>query len=94
MFGGQGGEGEAGDGHRRPQQPLLAAEPQGSEVDGVGSRRSRAAAVDREMVGAIGINVSWVFAFAFVLGANIGPGVIGFTCIASRIPSKNSTTGR
>ena len=28
----------------------------------------RAAAVDREMVGAIGINVSWVFAFAFVLG--------------------------
>jgi branched-subunit amino acid ABC-type transport system permease component len=29
---------------------------------------ARAAAVDREMVGAIGINVSWVFAFAFVLG--------------------------
>lgn len=29
---------------------------------------SRAAAVDREMVGALGINVSWVFAFAFVLG--------------------------
>ena len=29
---------------------------------------SRAAAVDMEMVGAIGINVSWVFAFAFVLG--------------------------
>lgn len=28
----------------------------------------RAAAVDREMVGALGINVSWVFAFAFVLG--------------------------
>jgi branched-subunit amino acid ABC-type transport system permease component len=29
---------------------------------------ARAAAVDREMVGAIGINVSWVFAFAFILG--------------------------
>ena len=28
---------------------------------------ARAAAVDREMVGAVGINVSWVFAFAFVL---------------------------
>jgi len=29
---------------------------------------ARAAAVDREMVDAIGINVSWVFAFAFVFG--------------------------
>jgi branched-chain amino acid transport system permease protein len=29
---------------------------------------ARAAAVDREMVGAVGINVSWVFAFAFILG--------------------------
>ncbi len=29
---------------------------------------SRAAAVDREMVGAMGINVSWVFAFVFVIG--------------------------
>jgi branched-subunit amino acid ABC-type transport system permease component len=29
---------------------------------------ARAAAVDMEMVGAIGINVGWVFAFAFVLG--------------------------
>ncbi len=29
---------------------------------------ARAAAVEREMVGAIGVNVSWVFAFAFVLG--------------------------
>jgi branched-chain amino acid transport system permease protein len=29
---------------------------------------SRAAAVDREMVGVVGINVSWVFAGAFVLG--------------------------
>jgi branched-subunit amino acid ABC-type transport system permease component len=29
---------------------------------------SRAAAVDREMVGMLGINVSWVFAAAFVIG--------------------------
>jgi len=29
---------------------------------------SRAAAVDREMVGAVGINVSWVFGAAFVIG--------------------------
>ncbi|MGD8389695.1 MAG: branched-chain amino acid ABC transporter permease [Desulfobacteraceae bacterium] len=29
---------------------------------------AKAAAVDREMVDAMGINVSWVFAFAFVLG--------------------------
>jgi branched-subunit amino acid ABC-type transport system permease component len=29
---------------------------------------ARAAAVDREMVGAIGINVSWIFAIAFVMG--------------------------
>ncbi len=29
---------------------------------------ARAAAVDREMVGALGINVSWVFAAAFVIG--------------------------
>jgi branched-subunit amino acid ABC-type transport system permease component len=29
---------------------------------------ARAAAVDREMVGAIGINVSWIFALAFVIG--------------------------
>jgi branched-chain amino acid transport system permease protein len=29
---------------------------------------SRAAAVDREMVGAVGINVSWVFAIVFVIG--------------------------
>jgi branched-subunit amino acid ABC-type transport system permease component len=33
---------------------------------------ARAAAVDREMVGAIGVNVSWVFAFAFVLGCFLG----------------------
>ena len=31
-------------------------------------RISRAAAVDREMVGVLGINVSWVFAVAFVIG--------------------------
>jgi branched-subunit amino acid ABC-type transport system permease component len=29
---------------------------------------ARAAAVDRDMVGAVGINVSWVFAMAFVIG--------------------------
>ncbi len=29
---------------------------------------SRAAAVDREMVGAVGINVSWIFAIVFVIG--------------------------
>jgi branched-chain amino acid transport system permease protein len=29
---------------------------------------ARAASVDMEMVGAVGINVSWVFAFAFVFG--------------------------
>lgn len=29
---------------------------------------SRAAAVDREMVGAVGINVSWVFATVFIIG--------------------------
>ncbi|EFK05996.1 amino acid or sugar ABC transport system, permease protein [delta proteobacterium NaphS2] len=29
---------------------------------------SQAAAVDREMVGAVGINVSWVFGFIFVIG--------------------------
>jgi len=29
---------------------------------------ARAAAVDREMVGAVGINVSWLYAFVFVIG--------------------------
>jgi branched-subunit amino acid ABC-type transport system permease component len=33
---------------------------------------SRAAAVDREMVGMLGINVSWVFALAFVIGCYLG----------------------
>jgi len=43
---------------------------------------ARAAAVDREMVGAIGINVSWVFAFAFVFGcflAGLGGALVGPT---------------
>jgi branched-subunit amino acid ABC-type transport system permease component len=43
---------------------------------------ARAAAVDRDMVGAIGINVSWVFAFAFVLGcflAGLGGALISPT---------------
>ena len=40
---------------------------------------SRAAAVDREMVGVLGINVSWVFAMAFVIGcylAGIGGALV------------------
>jgi branched-chain amino acid transport system permease protein len=43
---------------------------------------SRAAAVDREMVGALGINVSWVFAAAFVIGcylAGLGGALISPT---------------
>jgi branched-chain amino acid transport system permease protein len=43
---------------------------------------AKAAAVDREMVGAVGINVSWVFAFAFVLGcflAGLGGALIAPT---------------
>lgn len=32
---------------------------------------SRAAAVDRETVGAMGINVSWIFAFVFVIGCSL-----------------------
>jgi branched-subunit amino acid ABC-type transport system permease component len=32
---------------------------------------SRAAAVDRDMVGLLGINVSWVFAAAFVIGCSL-----------------------
>jgi branched-chain amino acid transport system permease protein len=43
---------------------------------------SRAAAVDREMVGAVGINVSWVFAMAFVIGcylAGLGGALIAPT---------------
>jgi branched-chain amino acid transport system permease protein len=40
---------------------------------------ARAAAVDREMVGAVGVNVSWVFAFVFVIGcflAGIGGALV------------------
>ena len=43
---------------------------------------SRAAAVDREMVGTLGINVSWVFAIAFVIGcylAGLGGALIAPT---------------
>ncbi|MCL5950617.1 MAG: branched-chain amino acid ABC transporter permease [Chloroflexi bacterium] len=43
---------------------------------------SRAAAVDREMVGVLGINVSWVFAAAFVIGcflAGLGGALIAPT---------------
>jgi branched-chain amino acid transport system permease protein len=43
---------------------------------------SRAAAVDREMVGVLGINVSWVFAIAFVIGcylAGIGGALVAPT---------------
>jgi branched-subunit amino acid ABC-type transport system permease component len=43
---------------------------------------SRAAAVDREMVGVLGINVSWVFAIAFVIGcylAGVGGALVAPT---------------
>jgi branched-chain amino acid transport system permease protein len=43
---------------------------------------SRAAAVDREMVGVLGINVSWVFAIAFVVGcylAGVGGALVAPT---------------
>ena len=43
---------------------------------------SRAAAVDREMVGVLGINVSWVFAVAFVIGcylAGVGGALVAPT---------------
>ncbi|HEX2967223.1 MAG TPA: branched-chain amino acid ABC transporter permease [Syntrophorhabdaceae bacterium] len=43
---------------------------------------SQAAAVDREMVGAVGINVSWVFAAVFVIGcllAGLGGALIAPT---------------
>lgn len=49
-------------------------------------RISRAAAVDREMVGALGINVSWVFAAAFVLGcylAGLGGALVAPTVSVS-----------
>jgi branched-subunit amino acid ABC-type transport system permease component len=43
---------------------------------------SRAAAVDREMVGVLGINVSWVFAIAFIIGcylAGVGGALVAPT---------------
>jgi len=44
---------------------------------------SRAAAVDREMVGALGINVSWVFAAAFVIGCCLAG--LGGTLVAPTV---------
>ncbi len=49
---------------------------------------SRAAAVDREMVGAMGINVSWVFAAVFVIGCFLGG--LGGALVA---PTQNITQG-
>jgi len=49
---------------------------------------ARAAAVDREMVGAVGINVSWVFAFVFVIGCLLAG--LGGALIA---PTQNITQG-
>jgi branched-chain amino acid transport system permease protein len=49
---------------------------------------SRAAAVDREMVGAVGINVSWVFAFVFVIGCFLAG--LGGSLVA---PTQNITQG-
>jgi branched-chain amino acid transport system permease protein len=49
---------------------------------------SRAAAVDREMVGVLGINVSWVFAVAFVIGCYLAG--LGGALIA---PTVNITLG-
>jgi branched-subunit amino acid ABC-type transport system permease component len=49
---------------------------------------ARAAAVDREMVGAIGINVSWVFAFVYVIGCYLAG--LGGALVA---PTQNITQG-
>ena len=49
---------------------------------------ARAAAVDREMVGVIGINVSWVFAAAFVIGCYLA-GLGG----ALHAPTRSVTLG-
>jgi branched-subunit amino acid ABC-type transport system permease component len=49
---------------------------------------SRAAAVDREMVGAVGINVSWVFASVFVIGCYLAG--LGGALVA---PTQNITQG-
>lgn len=49
---------------------------------------ARAAAVDREMVGAVGINVSWVFAAVFVIGCYLAG--LGGALVA---PTQNITQG-
>jgi branched-chain amino acid transport system permease protein len=49
---------------------------------------SRAAAVDREMVAAVGINVSWVFAAVFVIGCFLAG--LGGALVA---PTQNITQG-
>jgi branched-chain amino acid transport system permease protein len=49
---------------------------------------SRAAAVDREMVAAVGINVSWVFATVFVIGCFLAG--LGGALVA---PTQNITQG-
>jgi len=49
---------------------------------------ARAAAVDREMVGALGINVSWVFALVFVIGCCLAG--LGGALVA---PTQNITQG-
>jgi len=49
---------------------------------------SRAAAVDREMVGAVGINVSGVFAFVFTIGCFLAG--LGGALVA---PTQNITQG-
>jgi branched-chain amino acid transport system permease protein len=49
---------------------------------------ARAASVDREMVGAVGINVSWVFAAVFVIGCFLAG--LGGALVA---PTQNITQG-
>lgn len=49
---------------------------------------ARAAAVDRDMVGAVGINVSWVFASVFVIGCFLAG--FGGALVA---PTQNITQG-
>ena len=49
---------------------------------------ARAAAVDREMVAAMGINVSWVFAFVFCIGCLLAG--LGGALVA---PTQNITQG-
>jgi branched-subunit amino acid ABC-type transport system permease component len=49
---------------------------------------ARAAAVDREMVGAVGINVSWVFAAVFIIGCYLAG--LGGALVA---PTQNITQG-